>query len=540
MRVQNRPISTRDREGEGIAHVPPLPFFGVSPAAKKATCGAPSSPKTARTISTLLTFLPVLLLINAITAYAQRPGASTSATVVVRVEAPDGGPFDGSADVSLTANGEGGAQHEMTRDQGQAEFNGVSEGNYYVTVTSPGYKPGEGQVQVGQQMGGAYTTWIRLEPEATPTNAGGAHGGPVLAPKARKDLERGVEALRALKFQEAQKQFQAAYKLAPGNPDVNFFLGYTFLQQKSFLDARNYLERATSLDPNYEDAFAALGRLELQQGDLPSAASTLEKAISIDAENWLAHWALASADLKQSKYDDARAEAQAAVQYGKGAANGAEIIIGEAWAGSGNTDKAIEALNSFLRDAPANSAVPAAQALIAKLTSEKNAAAVRAIAVSDLARSSAAPKPTPPSEGTAASTVPGLSSTETNLTLSQWAPADVDKMKPTVAMGVNCPLPEVLQRAGEKVQQLVTNVGNIDATEQIINHRVDEIGKPVETVKMKYDYVANFVEGARGTIGISETRNGLSGAAAFPGNIATPGLIAWRSSFTRCYAATSK
>ena len=117
--------------------MPPLLFFGVFPAAKRTRCGTPSS-NTARTISTLLTFLPALLLINAITAYAQRPGASTSATVVVRVEAPDGGPFDGSADVSLTANGEGGAQHEMTRDQGQAEFNGVSEGNYYVTVTAPG------------------------------------------------------------------------------------------------------------------------------------------------------------------------------------------------------------------------------------------------------------------------------------------------------------------------------------------------------------------------------------------------------------------
>lgn len=524
MRVQNHPLSTRTREGEGVAHVPPLPFFGVFPAAKRATCGTPFS-STARTISTLLTFLSVLLLINAISAYAQRPGASTSATVVVRVEAPDGGPFDGSADVSLTANGEGGAQHEMTRDQGQAEFNGVSEGNYYVIVTAPGYKPGAGQVEVGQQMGGAYTTWVRLEPEAGPPNASGTAGGPVLAPKARKDLERGVEALRALKFQEAQKQFQAAYKLAPGNPDVNFFLGYTFLQEKGFPDAENYLERATSLDPHYADAFVALGQLKLQQGDLPSAASILQKAISIDAENWLAHWALASTYLKQSKFDDARAEAQTAVQYGKGAANGAEIIIGEAWAGSGDTDKAIEALNSFLRDAPTNSAVPAAQALIAKLTSEKSAAAVRAAAISDLARSSGTPRSAPATEATAASTVPGLGNTETNMALSQWAPADVDKTKPPVAMGVNCSLPEVLQTTGAKVLQLVTNVGNIDATEQLINHRLDEIGKPVETAKLKYDYVANFTQGARGTIGISETRNGLSGAAAFPGNIATPGLI---------------
>ncbi|HEY6467120.1 MAG TPA: hypothetical protein VIY69_14065 [Candidatus Acidoferrales bacterium] len=66
------------------------------------------------------------------------PGAN-AATVVVRVEAPEGGPFDQSADASLSSAGEGGAQRQMTRDQGQAEFNGIAMGLYYVTVTAPGY-----------------------------------------------------------------------------------------------------------------------------------------------------------------------------------------------------------------------------------------------------------------------------------------------------------------------------------------------------------------------------------------------------------------
>ncbi len=514
----------RGCEGEDMAHVPTLALLEL-PLPRRMAVRNKIPLRASQDVPRLLTRLPILILIAVVSVQAQRPGGGTSATVVVRVEAPDGGPFDGSADVSLTANGEGGAQHEMTRDQGQAEFNGVSEGNYYVTVTAPGYKNGEGQVEVGQQMGGAYTTWIRLEPETVATNTGSASGGPVLAPKARKDLERGVEALRALKFDEAQKQFQTAYKLAPGNPDVNFFLGYVFLQKKILPDAETYLERATSLDPHYTDAFVALGQLKLQQADPSSAASTLQKALSIDEGNWLAHWTLASVDLKQSKYDDARTEAEAAVQYGKGAANGAEIIIGEAWAASGDTDKAIEALNSFLRDAPTNSAIPAAQVLIARLTAQKNAAQVRAMAVSDLARASAAAKAAPAAEGAAASTIPGLTNSDADLALSEWAPPDVDRMKPAVATGVNCSLPQLLQKTGARVLELVTNVGNIDATEQLIHQRLDELGKPVETMRMKYDYVANFVEGARSTIGISESRNGLSDAAAFPGDIATPGLI---------------
>ena len=477
-----------------------------------------------RPLLSAVLFSVVMTLVLAPATCSQVRG-STSATVVVRVEAPDGGPFDGSADVSLSSGGEGGAQHEMTRDQGQAEFNGVSEGLYYVVVTAAGYKEGEGRVEVGQQMGGAYTTWVRLEPETNTANAAGASGKPVLAPKAQKLLERGVQALRALKFDEAQKQLQVAYKLAPGNPDVNFFLGYTFLQEKDFSNAEGYLTRATSLDPHYGDAFAAFGQLKLEQGDLPGAQTALQQAISLDKENWLAHWALASVDLRESMFEDARSEAEAAVQYGKGAANGAEIIIGEAWAGSGDVDKAIDALNSFLRDAPGNSSVPAAQALIAKLTSQKDADAVRAIALADLARPVSSPANAPVKISPTASSIPGMSTTEANLSLPQWAPSNVDKVKPGVAMGVNCSLPQVLEKAGAKVEELVTNVANIDATEQLVHQRLDELGKPVQTAKVKYDYMANFVEYASRTIGISEHRNGQSDVSVFPANIATPGLI---------------
>jgi tetratricopeptide (TPR) repeat protein len=485
-------------------------------------------------IARLALVTAMLLLIATPVVRAQRggPGAGSSqATVVVRVEAPDGGPFDGSADVSMSTSGAGGALHDLTRDQGQAEFNGVAMGTYYVTVTANGYKPAEGQVEVGESMGGAYTTWIRLEEDTGATAGAKGSGRPMLAPKARKLLEQGVEALRASKLDEAQKQLQAAYKLAPGSPDVNYFLGYAFLQKQDLPNAENYLTRATSLDQHYADAFVALGQVRLQQGDLASAASTLQQATTIDPENWMAHWALASIDLKQSKYEDARNEAQIAVQNGKGAANGAEIIIGEAWAGSGDIDKAIDALNSFLRDAPGNSAAPTAQAMIAKLTSEKNGQEIRAMAIADLARpastatAGAAEKASRAKGPTTVSAIPGLSDSEANLALPNWAPSDVDKMKPAVATGVACSLPEVLEKVGARVQALLTNVGNIDATEQLVHEQLNQLGKPVETAKVRYDYIATFTEGRSGAWSISEHRNGMGDAATFPANIATPGLI---------------
>jgi len=180
----------------------------------------------------LLVVIAALVLAPGIT-HAQRSSSGpTSSTVVVRVQAPDGGPFDTSADVELSKGGEGSAIHEQTRDAGDAEFASVGAGIYSVVVTVPGYKPATTTVEVAG-LGGDLQVWIRLEADSGAAISTNNSGGHVLAPKAKKAVAKGIEDLRAGKFQDAQKEFEAAYKLAPGDPDVNYYLGYTLLQGKN-------------------------------------------------------------------------------------------------------------------------------------------------------------------------------------------------------------------------------------------------------------------------------------------------------------------
>ncbi len=284
-------------------------------------------------ISRSLSIFVVFLSLAAST-HAQRAATvSSSSTVVVRVQAPDGGPFDMSADVELSSGSEGTASHQLTRDAGQAEFDNVSAGTYYVVVTALGYKPAHDSVEV-TGFGGSSSVWIRLEAESGIAPTSNGPGGHVLAPKAQKVAAKGPEDLRAGKLQEAQKQFEAAYKLAPGDPDVNYLLGYTLLQEKDLDGAQTYLQRATSIEPHHISALVALGQLRLQQGNIPGATSTLEQAVSLDAENWMAYWSLASAYLRDQQYEKARLDADAAIKFGKGAANGAEIVVGESLGGN--------------------------------------------------------------------------------------------------------------------------------------------------------------------------------------------------------------
>jgi len=298
---------------------------------------------------------------------AQRGGSN--GTIIVRIQNPDGSPFDGAADVSLSQGSTSAASSQLATG-GKTEFHNLVTGSYYIDVKSQGYKNAEERVEVNSGSGDTQV-WVKMEPDAESVAKPVAHGT-LRAPKVQQVVDKGTEALKAGNFDEAKKQLEAAYTAAPGDPDVNYLLGYTFLMLKDFAQADVYLTRASSLDPRNISALLALGQLRAQQNNYSAAVVALQQAVALDANNYMSHWTLASAYLHSSQFEKARDEAAETVRTGKGAANGAEIIIGEAYAALGETDQAIAALQAFIRDVPQNSAVPAAKQMIEKLQASKN------------------------------------------------------------------------------------------------------------------------------------------------------------------------
>ncbi|HKN61946.1 MAG TPA: tetratricopeptide repeat protein, partial [Candidatus Acidoferrales bacterium] len=178
-----------------------------------------------------------------------------------------------------------------------------------------------------------------------------------------------LEAMQAGKFQDAQTELMAAYKEVPQSADVCYLLGAAYQKSKDLPDAQTYLEKAISIDPDDVQALVAVGQLRDQQKNYQAAIAPLEKAATLDGKQWQARLVLADAYLHVGEYEKARKEAQEAVGLGKGAANRAELIEGEALAQLGRRDDAIKVLESFLDDLPSDPAAPAVRALIAKLQS---------------------------------------------------------------------------------------------------------------------------------------------------------------------------
>jgi Flp pilus assembly protein TadD len=312
-----------------------------------------------------LVFSAFAPLVAAYTPAAHAQGRGGGATVVVNVVGTDGGPISQSAEVSVGSAGDEGGTTQYTGSNGMASFARMPRGDYSITVHAPGYKDGSGSVEVASVVG-TFEATVTLQRELLnePNEKGFS-----LAPKARKELDAGVAAMRLKNYDEAQKHFEIAFKLAPANPEVNDRFGELFLFTHDLARAQDYLQRAVSLDPDDQNILTDIGQLRISQGDFVNAQVSLEKATTLAPDNWFAHWMLGVAYLRVQENEKARTEALAAIKYGKGGADEARYLLGEALAALGRKSEAIDALQGFVKNSPKNSYVPAAQTLIAKLQS---------------------------------------------------------------------------------------------------------------------------------------------------------------------------
>lgn len=294
--------------------------------------------------------------------------AVIGSSIIVSVVDEAGMPLDKQAIVKLCDEATQSVTWGSTQGRTEAQFDNVKAGQYQVEVSAPGFKTTQ-QELTATSSHEAYRVFVAL-----PLDVSGAvtdiRLGQVLAPKARKEVEKGMAALKQGDLAEAQKHLEVAYKLAPGNADVNYLLGVLYVRRKDAAQALAYLNRAISLDSRHVGALTELGQLLLQQRDFAGAAAVLEPAVSLDPKQWRGHWLLADAYLKQQKFENARQQAALAIQESKGGAVEARLVLGEALAGLGRKEEAIQSLELFLREEPHSPAAPGARELIAKLQND--------------------------------------------------------------------------------------------------------------------------------------------------------------------------
>lgn len=97
---------------------------------------------------------------------------------------------------------------------------------------------------------------------------------------------RGIAEERAHHWPKAEADFQHALRLAPDQPYVLNYLGYTWADQGSHLDeARQMLEKAATQRPNDGSIVDSLGWVLLRQGQSAEAVHSLEQAVELSPED---------------------------------------------------------------------------------------------------------------------------------------------------------------------------------------------------------------------------------------------------------------
>jgi tetratricopeptide (TPR) repeat protein len=98
--------------------------------------------------------------------------------------------------------------------------------------------------------------------------------------------DRGIAYERSRQWTKAEADFQHALALAPDQPFVLNYLGYSWADMgQNLAQARQMIEKASQRRPNDGAIVDSLGWVMLRQGEVADAVRTLERAVELDPED---------------------------------------------------------------------------------------------------------------------------------------------------------------------------------------------------------------------------------------------------------------
>lgn len=395
-----------------------------------------------------------------------------------------------------------------TQDNSQIVFDNVPLGEYHIEVRAPGYLQAVNDATILTPNAIAYV-WVELRLESGPNSAaaaGSKAGPPVMAPKARKELEQAGAALRANDLKKAQEHLDRAKKLAPGHPVVHYLQGLIYFQQQNAAAARTSLETAVNLYPGHAGAQAALGATLYRLGDLTAAVAALDKSVEISPQNWQSHRALAMCHIRLRAYDKARAHAERAIETSGDKVPELHVLLARVLIALNQKEKARAELQSFITGQPGHPEMAEAQRLLVILLGELNAPGA--------GRFEGGPGPL---AGNAANPDAALATVRVSAALPEirsgpgrWAPPAVDDTPPMLLKDTSCKLPEVLAGAGKRAAALVESLERVAATEKVEQADLDEDGNQVQVRTNVFNYTVSITETRPGHLAVEESREAVS------------------------------
>jgi hypothetical protein len=237
-----------------------------------------------------------------------------------------------------------------------------------------------------------------------------------------------------------------------------------------------------------------------------NAVPYFKSAIEAEPTSWRSHALLAEACLRLGLVDESVRQAERALELGHGPAAIVQPLLARALAKRGETARATQILQKYTQEHASDTAA-ARQLEDLKASSQPKAATeIRPEAVEALPATAA------------------VSTTVNPFLPSSWLPPDIDEAIPPVEPGAPCARDEVLKKAGERVQEFVSNVNRFTATETITHETINRWGFASSPKTFKYNYLVSIEETTAGHLHVDEFRSSIYSGEAFPDGIVARGL----------------
>jgi len=340
----------------------------------------------------------------------------------------------------------------------------------------------------------------------------------VVAPGFERALQeidaQGAGDLRVTVQLRPQAGVDKAYPAVSNDPAVNYVFGLYASSLGDWEQAKTYWTRVLQLLPDDVPTMVSMSEALLRENKSTEAEEYLDRAVKIDPSYWRTQAVLADVALRKGSTREAVQHAERAIELGHREASSVSPLLARALVTEAN-----EVLRAYLKDHPGDDA--AKKQLDGLNTASEFHSPKNPNADSREKRAAVTPvRPASPPRD------------------SRWLPPDVDENVPPVEPGTTCNLEEVLQKAGQRIQEFVGNVERFTATESLLHESINKSGEVSGKENRKYEYVVSIEEIRPGVLDVEEYLSSGTTPVDSPGGIITKGLPALALVFHPAYSGS--
>lgn len=243
----------------------------------------------------------------------------------------------------------------VTNMDGRANFS-AKPGNYYqVTVSGAQIETATASFQLyPTEMNHNERIAVKLKKDAKAIAPGGAISANDLnaPPKARSEFSKGMEDMKAKKFESAKKHFEKAIQEYPKYGWAYNNLGVVEMELKNRAAARAAFEKAVELNDKNPDAAVNLAKLKLEENDFEGARILLNNSLIVLPNDPKALFMLAYCEFNTQHLDSALADAMKVHQGDVDRFPSAHLIAARVLEIKNDTAGAQRQYETYLKEAP--------------------------------------------------------------------------------------------------------------------------------------------------------------------------------------------